>query len=207
VTDVGFMPIPGPLEQTIAGLMSVQLPPGVPHGKTYKVVLRQVSGRTYRVLGTTEFRIQVQNAEELLSQFLHNLAVLKHIALSIPADNRWYPVFQRYLHELGERIRAFGGDPGQVHPSPHGHGTVPREPAEREETETISGKVSRLYYDCFGDFEGFTVTTCDERKRFKACEPDIEEVVRKACRDRSRITILTEKGKENQLTGIFVHCC
>ena len=33
VTDVGFLPIPGPMPRTIAGLLSVQLPPGVPGGR------------------------------------------------------------------------------------------------------------------------------------------------------------------------------
>jgi hypothetical protein len=207
VTDVGFMPIPGQLEQAIAGLISVQLPPGVPYGKTYKVVLRQISGLTYRVLGTTEFRIEVSSAGELLKPFLHNLAVLKHIALSIPEDNRWYPVFQRYLHELGERIRAFGGDPDAVRPSPHGHRPGRQEPPEREEAKAMTGKVSDLLYDCFGDFEGFTLATCDGRRSFKGCERDIEEVVRKACRDRSKVTILTDGSKEERVKRIIVHCC
>jgi hypothetical protein len=190
VTDVGFMPIPGPLEQAIAGLVSVQLPPGVPYGKTYKIVLRQVSGRTYRVLGTTEFRIQVLNAQELLPQFLHNLAVLKHIAQPIPVDNRWHPIFQRYLSELGERIRAFGGDPESVRPSPHGHGTGPRELPEEEEVEMSVGKVSRLFYDCFGKFEGFELRDCDEMKRLVSQDCGVERVVLTACREGLRLTVL-----------------
>ena len=37
------------------------------------MVLRQVSGMSHKVLGTTEFRIKVGQAAELLSQFLQNL--------------------------------------------------------------------------------------------------------------------------------------
>ena len=66
VTEVGFVPIPGPFAKAIAGLVSIQSPPGVPNGKEYRVVLRQVSGLSHKVLGTTEFRIKVSQAAELL---------------------------------------------------------------------------------------------------------------------------------------------
>ena len=121
VTDVGFMPIPGPYDQTIAGLLSVQLPPGVQSGSEYTVVMRQVAGRTFKVLGTTEFRIRVGHAAELLPGKLHDLSVLRYVAAAIPAGNRWEPVFARYLGELEDRIRAFGGDPDDAVPSPTGH--------------------------------------------------------------------------------------
>ena len=191
VTDVGFMPIPGPLKKTIAGLVSVQLPPGVPYAKIYKVVLRQVAGRTRKVLGTTEFRIQVSKAQELLPQFLHDLAVLKHIALSIPQSNRWYPVFQRYLAELGDRIRAFGGDPDAVAPSPTGNPRPePGEPCDPDEGASFTGRVVRLYYDCFGAFEGFELDNCGKRKRFASHEHGIEEVALTACEMHLRLTVL-----------------
>ncbi|HEU5280296.1 MAG TPA: galactose oxidase-like domain-containing protein [Gaiellaceae bacterium] len=189
VTDVGFMPIPGPLQKTIAGLISVQLPPGVPYGKTYKVVLRQISGRSRKVLGTTEFRIQVAKAQELLPQFLHDLAVLKHIALSIPTANRWYPVFERYLAELGDRIRAFGGDPGSVRPSPTGDSHPAPEPYEPDARERFTGRVVRLYYDCFGDFEGFEVEDCGKRRRFSSHEHGIAAVALTACERQLRVTV------------------
>lgn len=189
VTEVGFMPIPGPFVKTIAGLVSVQLPPGVPYGKEYKIVLRQVSGMSHKVLGTTEFRIKVGQAADLLPQFLQNLAVLKHIALSIPQTNRWYPIFQRYLDELGDRIRAFGGDPDSVRPSPNGHGSEPCKADDRHELATFTGKVCRLFYDCFGEFEGFEVRDCDCRKRFVSHDSGIERVVLIACRDELRLSL------------------
>ena len=139
VTEVGFVPIPGPFAKAIAGLVSIQLPPGVPNGKEYRVVLRQVSGLSHKVLGTTEFRIKVSQAADC-SRFLQNLAVLKHIALSIPQSNRWYPIFQRYLADLGDRIRAFGGDPDAVEASPNGHGKEPRTPGERSGLAALPAK-------------------------------------------------------------------
>jgi len=205
VTDVGFMPIPGPLQKTIAGLVSVQLPPGVPYGKTYTVVLRQVSGRTRKVLGTTEFRIKVGKAQEFLPQFLHDLAVLKHIALSIPPANRWYPVFERYLAELGGRIRAFGGDPDAVRPSPTGTGTR-EEPCPPEGRNSFTGRVVRLHYDCFGAFEGFELEDCDGCAYFASDECGIEAVVLTACERRLRLTV-TYDPATCRIKHLVLVCC
>ena len=205
VSDVGFMPIPGPLQKTIAGLVSVQLPPGVPYGKTYKVVLRQVSGQSRKVLGTTEFRIKVGKAQELLPQFLHDLAVLKHIALSIPPANRWYPVFERYLAELGGRIRAFGGDPDAVGPSPTGD-PRPKEPGEPGRLASFTGRVIRLHYDCFGAFEAFELADCDERRHFATCDCGIEKVALTACEKHLRMTVLYDRATHRP-KHLVLHCC
>ncbi|MET0374537.1 MAG: hypothetical protein ABW128_09805, partial [Rhizorhabdus sp.] len=196
VSDVGFIPIPGPLERTIAGLMTVQLPPGVPYGKVYRVVLRQVSGRGYRVLGTTEFRIEVSRADQLLPRFRHNLAVLKHIGASIPADNRWRPVFDRYLGELGDRFRAFGGDPDAVAPDPHGTGGRPGggEPDEGR-AFCVTGQVQTLRYGCCGGFEGFTLAGCDGDWEFRCVKPWFEPVLLTAVRERLRATVHVRQGR------------
>lgn len=184
VTDIGFLPIPGPLDKTIAGLLSVQLPPGVSTGKTYTVVLRQISGRMpHRVLGTTEFRIRVGKAAELLPKALHNLSVLRHVAEAIPPTNRWFPVFDRYLAELADRVRAFGGDPDEAVPSPTGHpqGAEGRPAGRREDVACFTGRVRRLLYNCFGQFEGFVLYDCDRDVRFPSPEEGIERVILQAC--------------------------
>ena len=193
VTDVGFIPIPGPLDKTIAGLMTVQLPPGVPEGQVYRIVLRQVSGRSYKVLGSTEFRIEVRNGQALLPRFTHNLAVLKHIAASIPETNRWYPVFVRYLAELGDRVRAFGGDPEGVKPNPNGTGDGPGGPRDPNDGKgrpfCVTGEVERLHYDCCGRLEGFTLTDCDRSWHFDRVGDCLEDVLLTALRDRLRATV------------------
>lgn len=199
VTDVGFVPIPGPLDRTIAGLMTVQLPPGVSEGKVYRIVLRQVSGRTYKVLGSTEFRIEVRNAAALLPRFTHNLAVLKHVAAAIPDTNRWYPVFKRYLAELGDRVRAFGGDPDAVAPDPHGTGGTPgggpTHPDDKGKRFCVTGEVERLHYDCCGRFEGFSLGECDRDWRFDRVDACLETVLLTALRDRLRATVHVRQGR------------
>lgn len=205
VTDIGFMPIPGPMDRTIAGLFSVQLPPGVPYGATYKIILRQVSGRRLKVLGTTEFRIKVAKAEELLPSFLHNLAILKHIASSIPNTNRWYLIFQRYLAELGDRIRAFGGNPDSVRPSPMGTGSGRDKPKKRGK-RSFTGRVSRLFYDCFGKFEGIEVRDCDKKRRFLSCERGVERVALTACGKDIQMTVVYSR-KSKKIKGLYLSCC
>jgi len=40
--------------------------------------------------------------------------VLRWILKSVPPDDRWYPVFSRYVGLIGERVGALGGDPSSV---------------------------------------------------------------------------------------------
>ncbi len=203
VTDVGFMPIPGPMAQTIAGLLTVQLPPGVSYGSSYTVVLRQISGRNYRVLGTTEFRIQVANAAQLLPKALHNLSILRHVAAAIPPANRWEPIFARYVGELEDRVRAFGGDPDTAVPSPTGH-PGGRDPHGRPDG-CICGKVRRLFYDCFGSFEGFDLATCDGTVRFESRERGVERVALRACRYDLTLMVCRDVGSRRP-TRLVLGC-
>lgn len=126
VTDVGFIPIPGPFATTLPALISIQLPPNITKGQKFTVVLRQIEGRKLRVLGTTQFDIHVKTAPEILPRLKRNLSVLKHIALSIPAGNRWHPIFALYLDQLADRVRAMGGNPDEIAPSSTGSGRPAR---------------------------------------------------------------------------------
>jgi hypothetical protein len=134
--------------------------------------------------------------------------VLKHIALSIPEGNRWHPVFERYLHELGDRVRALGGDPDAVAPSPTGDGRPPEGRPRPGERAMDTGKVTQLRYDCFGDFEGFLLANCDGEKAFRVHQCGLEAVLHRACQDRSRVTVVSDgRGGETRIVSIVVHCC
>jgi len=52
--------------------------------------------------------------------------VLRWIRQTIPTDNRWFPVFERYLDQIADRVDGFGGDSDQILPSPDGTGRLPR---------------------------------------------------------------------------------
>ena len=206
VADVSFIPIPGPFATALPGLMSVQLPPDVTKGQKFTVVVRQIDGRTFRVIGTFQFDIHVKTAVEILPRFERNLSVLKHIALSIPQDNRWYPVFQRYLQELGDRVRALGTDPGLIHPSTTGDGRTGSVDGSTRKQHT--GRISELSYDCFGAFQSFVLESCGDKTAFRVHQCGIEKVLRRACKDHSRITLVSEGGGNDlRIVGIEVHCC
>ena len=209
VTDVGFIPLPKTSTATIAGLATVQLPPNVVQGQKFTMVLRQVDGRKLRTIGTTQFDIRIKTKKEVLPKLTRDLGVLKHIALSIPEDNRWYPVFERYLSEMGERVRGLGLNPDDVPPLPGAeeHPEGPGAPGGRPTATAQRGKIRELRYDCFGDFEGFVLETCDGRTFFRTCDRGLEEVVRRACRDRSSVTIHTHAGAAGKVAKIVVHCC
>jgi YHS domain-containing protein len=198
VTDIGFIPLPGPLPKNIAGLITVQLPPGVPYGRTYQVVVRQVGGRELKVLGTTEFRIEVRRAEQIVGRLQHDLAVLKHIGLAIPEGNRWHPVFERYLAELADRIRAMGGDPDAVDPNPFGTGGPAKGGNDNDKDEKmrcVEGTVAALHYDCCGGFEGFTLSNCDGEWRFVCVKPCFEPVLLTAVREQMQVTVFQRKAR------------
>ncbi|MEY2549071.1 MAG: hypothetical protein QOD64_1653, partial [Verrucomicrobiota bacterium] len=130
-----------------AGLLSVDLPTRVQRGQVFQVVVRQVTNafgqappvillaaeavaerpkmQWRRVLGAFQLTIPVRTKTVLLEREERLLSVLRWIAEAIPSDNRWYPVFGRYLDQIGDRVTGFGGDPDQIPPSPQGAGRVP----------------------------------------------------------------------------------
>ena len=137
---------------------------------------------------------------------IRKLAVLRHIASKMADTNKWWPIFERWLGIIGDRVRGLGGDPNSVEPSSTGN--PPRRPPDggHDHPASFTGKVEALFYDCFGDFTGFLVKSCEKNYRFKACEPGVERVVRAACRDRDTITVATDKSGHG-VRGIIVHCC
>lgn len=221
VGDVSFLPVPGGRDTAIPCLLTVQLPPGVVSGQRFSIVVRQLDGWTRRVIGTFQFDIAVSSSEAIVPRLRRNYSVLQHIALGIPAEDRWHPVFVQWLAQLADKLRAFGEDPGAIGPSSTGDGraTTPRPPrphGERpehphgEHTEhpraagESTGAVTQLVYDCHGRFEGFVLDSCGEAHEFRTNDAGLEEVVRRACAQHSTITVVTdERGRPVQ---VVVHC-
>jgi hypothetical protein len=131
VAGVTWMPIPGGRRLNIPALLTVKLPDTVTYGNEFRVTVHQVSGLTRKVVGSSEFRIVVSKAELILDQERRDLSVFKHILSTIPPDNRWYPLWQRYVYLTGQKVDALGGHAEDVHPNPDGSGR-PYEPVEEE---------------------------------------------------------------------------
>jgi hypothetical protein len=234
---VTFIPIPAGPAIGYAGLLSIDPSSPVAVGQVFKVSVRQLTNASApapqppprintpaiaaattapaeiewrRVLGAFQLTIPVKvKNSQLLRTEERELSVLRWIAQSIHPANRWYPVFHRYLDRLGQRVRAFGGDPDKVPPSPTGQVGGGRhhrhhEKHEGEEREAFTGKITGLIFDRFGDFEGFLLDTEEREREFFSRERDIEKLAERVWRERLRITVWTERDSPHRPLSIIV---
>jgi hypothetical protein len=81
---------------------------------------RSKDNRERRILGSFQITIPVRVKEEMLVREERLLSNLRWIEKAIPADNRWFPVFGKYVQQIASRVDALGGDSKKVMPSPSG---------------------------------------------------------------------------------------
>lgn len=201
---VAYLPLPGGRTTLVPGLLSVELPPGVHKGERYHLVVHQISGTKQRVIGTFQLEVPVFHEHELLEPENVKLSLLRWVYTRIPVGDPWRPIFDRYLGEIADRIRGFGGNPDQIRPSPFGDGQPigPEAP-----TGMLEGKVTEVRYDCFGDFMGFVLVSCDTRYELAACEPGVERVAIRACTERLRLRVQLNPDDARRVLGLTVVCC
>jgi hypothetical protein len=138
----------------------------------------------------------------MLPGTIRNLALVRYIAAARPHADRWQPIFTRWINGLAAKVSGLGGDPNQVPPSltDPGQGVI-LVPDEK----CVTGKIARVMYDCYGDFEGFDLEDCGECHHFASCERAIEEITRRACHERSRLTVRFAV-KSRRILGILLEC-
>ncbi|KMP77368.1 hypothetical protein TU62_04685 [Bacillus cereus] len=133
VADASWLSLPSGSLQNIPVLLSIKLPDNITYGQNFRISVHQVSGLINRkIIGAFEFTIPVSKAELILDEERRTLSVMKYIAGTIPSDNRWYPIFKRYLHFLSEKVNALGGDADAISPNPDGSGEPYKPEVERE---------------------------------------------------------------------------
>jgi Pro-kumamolisin, activation domain/Subtilase family len=216
------------------GLMSVDLPLGIRRGQSFTVLVRQLtnaSGRAApppppppqigspagaavpsrgtllqwrRVLGTFQVNIPVSTKEILLPREEQRLSIFRWIGEAMPPQRRWYPVFQRYLQAIAERVQALGGDPTKILPSPTGEGRL-EAPLPEERRMALTGKIAGLIFDRFGDFEGFLLDTEDGEHRFLSRERDVEALAERVWRERLRLTVRVAPDEPHRALNVIVH--
>ena len=206
VGGVNWVPIPGPRALNIPGLLSIELPPTVKHGQRFNVSVHQVSGFPRRIIGAFQIAVVVSDVATILPLESRKLAVLRHIGQAIPANNRWHPVWLRLLGELGDHVRGLGGDPDSIQPSPHGDGGFEPSP-DKHDGQVVTGKVRCVLYDCFGEFEGFVLTSCEHEVRVKTCARGIERVAVRACRDGLSVAVTFDRERRERIERIAILCC
>lgn len=228
VKDTSYIPLP-PSDKPYAGLLSLQLPQSVRTGQQFFVDAQQHSGgvstRTMqtnsefrrenfkqnqfsyshrKVLGAFRLRILVKNGEDLLGRAVRNLAVLKYIALGIPVNDIWYPVFQRYIEQLADKLKGLGIDPGLILPSPDDPG-IPGHESTSENEVCYTGKVNKVLYNCFGEFQGFILESCcSDNHHIRCCESGIGQLVLLACKEHLWITVCLSKKEKNKVCGVMI---
>lgn len=146
VAGATWLPLPGGRQTNIPALLTVQLPEGVTSGTTYRVSVHQVDGRSGQVIGAFELTIPISKAALILDDEIRTLSVMKHILTTIPPTNRWYPVFQLYVHGLAEKVDALGGDSGSVHGNPDGSGNPysPTKPVDDDRGRDLCSLIACL---------------------------------------------------------------
>ena len=154
-------------------------------------------------VGAFEIKIPVTTGDKMLPLEENTLAIMKWRLQQMLPSNRWYPVLQRYISYISDRVAGLGGDPGAIPPSVGG---APVNVITKKHTESYTGKICEIFYDCFGDFEGFLLHTCRHDHRFKCREKGINELVLKACRERLLLSVFVHEKDCDKIARIVVHC-
>jgi hypothetical protein len=146
-----------------------------------------------QVNGAFQVRVPVTTKEVMLGPEEDTLAVLKWRLQQISPIYRWYPVLQRYTALIAARVDGLSGHSVDIPPSLGGYPGKGRRPEPEPFPglgEGRTGKVEAIFYDRFGDFEGFLLRTeAGHELRFHGREPRIEELVRLAWEGRWLITV------------------
>ena len=135
--DVSFLPIP-PDEQSrpVPGLLQIIVPDTVRMKQQFRIILHHVSRAERRIVGSFQLTIPVSDGPLLLQDENRLYSVMRHIFGTVPRETLWHPVLARYLDYLAARVRAFGGEPDLVDPSPDGG----ESPAQWEWTHSWRGR-------------------------------------------------------------------
>lgn len=137
VADITYVPLPSPTDDDLAGLITIQMPNHVEAGQRYRVVARHYSRMKGRIEGTVELLVPVNEPPTFQDESKRELAILRHIAQTLPADSRWSPVFERYLEGLAARVAGLGGEPATIAPSPTGTESDGRDESSSEVRDLI----------------------------------------------------------------------
>ncbi len=114
-------------------------------------------------------------------------------------------MFTRYLDQIRGRVRGFGGDPDTIEPSATGDVPKPEPHGDEHDRHHLTGKVTGVVYDRFGDFEGFHLLTEDGHEHaFHAREGAIEGLVRQAWLERMVVTVFVDRREPTRPISIVL---
>jgi hypothetical protein len=157
----------------------------------------QKRNNSRHIVGAFQFSVLVQTRHDILPIVERTLVNLRRVIGTIPHENRWYPVMQRYLSQAARRVEALGAGDSHRHEHEHEH-----EHRRREERGRFEGKIDGISFDRFGDFDGFWLKTEDGLHRFSSRERDMESLVTKAWRQRIKLLVVTEGHEPHEPLSI-----
>jgi hypothetical protein len=143
----------------------------------------------HRLGGAFQYTVTSQSPKHLLPGQEQLVAWLKWRIGVTPPSNRWLPVLQRYLTYTESLVWNLGTDPNRIPPSENGSINGPGPIVIHEEHE-VTGKVTAIEHDRFGDFRGFVILTeAGAEHAFRATEHAIETLVRDAWVERTVVRV------------------
>jgi hypothetical protein len=119
------------------------------------------------------------------------LAIMKWRLAAMPSSSRWHPVLRRYIEYVEGRVRGLGGDPDKIAASPGGYPVALRKPPGK--TRDYYGKVTRVAFDCHGDFECFHLDECAGDRGFAARDAGLGKLILRAFRYRLRLRVVAQE--------------
>lgn len=157
------------------------------------------------IVGSFQIKIPVSTGAAMRPVEETTLAILKARLAGWPQASPWYPVLVRYVDLVAERLRGIGGDPDAIPPSLCGY----RPGGHRHESggrrEAVTGKVTSVVYDRFGDFCGFVLDTDCGARRFTARAHEIERVVNRAWAERILTSVFFDECAPHRPEEIVLH--
>jgi hypothetical protein len=155
-----YIPVPSGGMESFAGLITLQLPPGIHVGNEFNVIIRRITSRRVTelviasstasspvpstspatsvnwryVVGTFQIKIPVQPDATILPSEENLLAILRWRLQRLDPTNRWYPVLQRYISVVVGRVRGCGGKPGTIVPSQYGTANQPKQEGKQQQS-------------------------------------------------------------------------
>ncbi len=145
------------------------------------------------IVGSFQVKIPVSTGKVMLPAEETTLAILKARLEMLPRTDRWYPVLLRYISQIAGRVDGLGGDSNAIPPSLLGYLPTPvpvLRPCE-ENLQEFTGKVCEVLFDCFGDFIGFVLDDCCERRTYESRERQIGELALRALKERFTVMAVT----------------
>jgi hypothetical protein len=151
---------------------------GAPAAEQAAAAPRREPRPARHIVGSFQFSVQVQTAAQILPIAERARANIQRMVQTIPIENRWYPVVQRYLKQVSAKVTGLGGR---------------HEDGDRDHDRDrvgLEGKIEGIRYNSFGDFDGFLLHTEDRVYEFRTREPDIERLVTRAWRERIAVRVI-----------------